>query len=440
MLVDGCHLRGESVPMVPRRGFIRRRQVELGRDATQFHAWFWFELATRLLERIDGKQEPGCFDMSDIPHFVCVFGTRPEAIKMAPVVKALQGIPEVRTSVVTTGQHREMLDQVLDFFGIEPDLRLDVMRHQQTLVDLTAGLIQALEPAIARLKPSLVIVHGDTTTTFAAALSAFYARIPLAHVEAGLRTRDLQAPWPEEANRRLTAVLAAYHFAPTERARQALLAEGHLSDRIVVTGNTVIDALLDALAKLDSNPKLRRESLAFLPEIPPDARCILVTGHRRENFDGGLQSLCDALNRLTERPDVEVVFPIHLNPVVQGVVRKRLSPNRRIHLLPPLDYPVFVTAMRLAKIILTDSGGIQEEAPSLGKPVLVLRETTERPEAVEAGTVKLVGTDVSRIVREVSVLLDEPDEYARMALAHNPYGDGQAASIIVQALRRHFGI
>jgi UDP-N-acetylglucosamine 2-epimerase (non-hydrolysing) len=375
---------------------------------------------------------------TESPHFVCVFGTRPEAIKMAPVVRALRAVPSIRTSVVTTGQHREMLDQVLNFFGIKPDVALDVMRHQQTLGDLTAGILRSLESAFARLNPSLVIVHGDTTTTFAGALAAFYSRVPVAHVEAGLRTHDLKAPWPEEANRRLTAILTTHHFAPTDEARRALLAEGHPADQIMVTGNTVVDALMDAVAMLDANPQLRRESVQRLPQIASGARCILVTAHRRENFDGGLGSLCDSLILLSKRPDVEVVFPIHLNPVVQGIVRQKLSGNARIHLLPPLDYPTFVTAMRMVDIILTDSGGIQEEAPSLGKPVLVLREATERPEAVAAGTVKMVGTEPDRIVREASLLLDDPAEYGRMAYAHNPYGDGHAAGRIVEALCHRF--
>jgi UDP-N-acetylglucosamine 2-epimerase (non-hydrolysing) len=373
-----------------------------------------------------------------LPHFVCIFGTRPEAIKMAPVVRRLRSTEGVRTSVVTSGQHHEMLDQVLEFFEIEPDIRLDVMREGQTLSALSARLLTGLQPAIESLKPSAVLVHGDTATTVAGAMASFYARVPVAHVEAGLRTNNLYSPWPEESNRRLTAVLTRFHFAPTDHARNALLAEGHDSRTIWVTGNTVIDALMDAVREIEKNPSLRIQIEKMLPPTDPRRRRILVTGHRRENFDGGLASLCDALNRLVARGDVEVVFPIHLNPIVQEVVRSRMSQGSSIHLLPPLDYPSFVTVMQSAHIILTDSGGIQEEAPSLGKPVLVLRDTTERPEAVEAGTVRVIGTDTARIVAEVSRLLDEPDEYAAMSMAHNPYGDGHAASRIVDALIAHF--
>lgn len=369
-------------------------------------------------------------------HVACVFGTRPEAIKMAPVIKRLRAAREFNTSVISTGQHREMLDQVLSFFCIEPDIRLSAMLPGQNLDQLTATLLNELQPAMRALAPDVVLVHGDTTTTFSAALSAFYSKIPVGHVEAGLRTNVMTSPWPEEANRRLTAVLTDFHFAPTQHARAALLSEGHRSERIWVTGNTVIDALFDAVRTIENSPEIGLRVAAALPNQMTGKRSILVTGHRRENFDGGLAELCDALLKLAARGDVEITFPIHLNPTVQDVVRRHLSHNHSIHLLPPLDYPTFVTAMRRADLILTDSGGVQEEAPSLGKPVLVMRDTTERPEAVDAGTVKVIGMDSRRIVEETNLLLDEPARYELMSTAHNPYGDGKASERIFDVLRQ----
>lgn len=368
-------------------------------------------------------------------HFACVFGTRPEAIKMAPLVRRLRETPGIRTSVITTGQHREMLDQVLQFFHITPDIRLDAMQSGQSISKLMSRLLADLETALQSLQPSIVLVHGDTMTTLAAAMSSFYAGFPVAHVEAGLRTSNLLSPWPEESNRRLTSVLTRFHFAPTEQARAALLAEGHPPEQIWVTGNTVIDALMDAVALIDSDPTRKQQLENALPPPSGNRRQILVTGHRRENFDGGLAALCEALARISQRDDVEIIFPIHLNPVVQNVVRSRLSGNPAIHLLPPLDYPTFVTAMRSAHLILTDSGGIQEEAPSLGKPVLVLRDTTERPEGIRAGTVRLIGTNTDTVVRETALLLDDQKHYAAMSAAHNPYGDGKASMRIVETLR-----
>lgn len=368
-------------------------------------------------------------------HFACVFGTRPEAIKMAPLVRRLRDTAGIRTSVITTGQHREMLDQVLQFFRITPDIRLDAMQAGQSISKLMSRLLADLDVALGSLEPSVVLVHGDTMTTLAAAMSSFYGGFPVAHVEAGLRTSNLLSPWPEESNRRLTSVLTRFHFAPTEQAKAALLAEGHAAGQIWVTGNTVIDALLDAIALIDGDPARRRQLQDALPVPDGQRRLILVTGHRRENFDGGLAALCEALARIARRGDVEIVFPIHLNPVVQDVVRGRLSGDPAIHLLPPLDYPTFVTAMRSAHLILTDSGGIQEEAPSLGKPVLVLRDTTERPEGIRAGTVRLIGTNTDTVVAETSRLLDDQRHYEAMATAHNPYGDGKAAMRIVEALQ-----
>lgn len=361
---------------------------------------------------------------------LAIFGTRPEAIKMAPVVQCLENAPGFESSVCVTAQHREMLDQVLALFSIRPDVDLDLMRPGQSLDDLSAALLSGLGPVMDRLRPDLVLVHGDTTTTFAAALSAFYRKIPIAHVEAGLRTYKRYSPWPEELNRKLTACLATLHFAPTDRSRENLLAEGVSRKSIFVTGNTVIDALLsvrDHAARSDA----ARDVMAALD---PDRRLLLVTGHRRESFGTGFEQLCRALRTLAERQDVEIVFPVHLNPEVREPVHRLLGDVSRIHLLEPMDYLPFVALMDRAEIIITDSGGIQEEAPSLGKPVLVTRDRTERPEAIDAGTVRLVGTDSSTIVNEVVRLLDSSDAYRRMTRVQNPYGDGQAAQRIVETL------
>ncbi|AXK72249.1 UDP-N-acetylglucosamine 2-epimerase (non-hydrolyzing) [Lysobacter sp. TY2-98] len=363
-----------------------------------------------------------------------VFGTRPEAIKMAPLVRALRADPEVEATVVVTGQHREMLRQVLDVFGIVPDADLDIMRPRQRVTDVLTRSLNALRPQFARFRPDMVLVHGDTTTTLAASLAAFYAHVPVGHVEAGLRTFDMQAPWPEEMNRRLTAPLAELHFAPTPRAAANLEREGIVGG-VHITGNTVIDALLGAVRRIEDDVPLATRLACAFPFIDPARKLILVTAHRRENFDGGVEAITDALDRIAQRDDVQIVFPVHPNPRVHDVVEQRLAGHAHIHLVEPQDYLPFVWLMERCTLVLTDSGGIQEEAPSLGKPVLVLRDVTERPEAVAAGTVELVGTDADRIVSRVSRLLDDPTAYARMAHATNPYGDGAATGRIVQAIK-----
>jgi UDP-N-acetylglucosamine 2-epimerase (non-hydrolysing) len=354
---------------------------------------------------------------------------------MAPVVRALAKEPGLESRVCVTAQHRQMLDQVLKLFAITPDYDLNLMRAGQDLTDITVQVLLGLREVLAEAKPDLVLVHGDTTTTCAASLAAFYQRIPVGHVEAGLRTGDIYAPWPEEMNRRVTGRIAEWHFAPTERARESLLREGVPTDRIRVTGNTVIDALLDVAQRLREDDGLKPEMAERFAYLDPRRRLILVTGHRRENFGGGFERVCQALGTLADRPDVEIVYPVHLNPNVQEPVRRILAGRANVHLIEPLDYLPFVALMDRADLLITDSGGVQEEAPSLGKPVLVMRETTERPEAVEAGTVRLVGTDSALIVREATRLLDDPDAYLRMARAHNPYGDGQAARRIVDFLK-----
>ena len=340
-----------------------------------------------------------------------VFGTRPEAIKMAPVVEALRAAPGVETIVAVTAQHRQMLDQVLDLFGIVPDEDLDVMQPGQNLVGLTSRILDGMSEVIARHKPDIVLVHGDTTTTLATSMAAFYSRTAIGHVEAGLRTGNLYSPWPEEANRKLTGALAALHFAPTERSRANLLSEGVPAEHIHVTGNTVIDALLAVIEKIRSNADLEQSLAGRFPFLDPSKRLILVTGHRRENFGDGFEQICMALKEIAGRGDTQVVYPVHLNPNVQEPVNRILGSQPDLHLLEPQDYLPFVYLMSRAHIIISDSGGIQEEAPSLGKPVLVMRDTTERPEAVDAGTVVLVGTDPKRIVAETCRLLDDADAY-----------------------------
>lgn len=361
-----------------------------------------------------------------------VFGTRPEAIKMAPVVQALQRALDITVRVCVTAQHRQMLDQVLELFDIRPDHDLNLMRPGQDLTDLTANILLGLRPVLSLEKPDLVLVHGDTTTTLVSALAAYYQRIPVGHVEAGLRTGNPYAPWPEEMNRRIAGAVTSLHFAPTARARDNLLREGVGGDQIHVTGNTVIDALLSAVDTARNSPQLQRQ----FDFLDPGRRTILVTGHRRENFGDGFERICRALGRLASRDDVQIVYPVHLNPYVLGPVREALGRQDTVHLIDPLDYLPFVALMDRADLIITDSGGVQEEAPSLGKPVLVMRETTERPEAVDAGTVLLVGTDEERIVVEASRLLDDQDAYAAMSRAHNPYGDGHAAGRIVDVIRQ----
>jgi UDP-N-acetylglucosamine 2-epimerase len=363
-----------------------------------------------------------------------VFGTRPEAIKMAPIIRRLAATPGITSLVCVTAQHRQMLDQVLSLFSITPDKDLDVMRDGQGLTWITTAVLERMADVYADLRPERVLVQGDTTTTFAASLAGFYAKVPVGHVEAGLRTGNVHSPWPEEMNRRLTTRIAELHFPPTEQARQNLLREGIEPSRIVVTGNTVIDALFDALAILDANPVWTAGIERRLPQFDPRKRIILVTLHRRENFDGGLERVARGLLRLAARGDVEIVYPVHLNPNVQQVAEAVLGSHDAIRLIPPLDYLPFVHLMRRADLIITDSGGVQEEAPSLGKPVLVTRDTTERPEAVEAGTVELVGTDTELLVARASRLLDDRAAYERMSFAHNPYGDGKAAARIVETL------
>jgi UDP-N-acetylglucosamine 2-epimerase len=363
-----------------------------------------------------------------------VFGTRPEAIKMAPIVRRLAATPGITSLVCVTAQHRQMLDQVLALFSIVPDRDLNVMRDGQGLTHITTSVLERMSDIFVELRPDRVLVQGDTTTTLAASLASFYAKLPVGHVEAGLRTGNVHSPWPEEMNRRLTTHIADLHFPPTERARLNLLREGIDPSRIVVTGNTVIDALFDALAVLDADPVWTAQIERMLPALDPGKRVILVTNHRRENFDGGLERVARGLLRLAARGDVQIVYPVHLNPNVRHVAETVLGSHDAIQLIPPLDYLPFVHLMRRADLIISDSGGVQEEAPSLGKPVLVTRDTTERPEAVDAGTVELVGTDTERLVARASCLLDDCTAYERMSLAHNPYGDGKAAARIVRTL------
>jgi UDP-N-acetylglucosamine 2-epimerase (non-hydrolysing) len=363
-----------------------------------------------------------------------VFGTRPEAIKMAPLVKALAVADDIDGRVCVTAQHREMLDQVLELFGITPEYDLNLMRPGQGLEDITAGVLHALSPVLDEFQPQLLLVHGDTGTTLAASLAAYYKKIPVGHVEAGLRTGNIWSPWPEEVNRKVAGAIAQLHFAPTEQSRRNLLAEAVPNANIEVTGNTVIDALLDVVDMLDKD-STRSEQFTAQFGLDPSKRLILVTGHRRESFGDGFLRICQALATLAAREDVEIVYPVHLNPNVKGPVEEHLSGFSNVHLIAPQDYLPFVYLMSRADVILTDSGGVQEEAPSLGKPVLVMRETTERPEAVDAGTVKLVGTDAELIVSEVSRLLDDRTAYEAMSFAHNPYGDGKAVDRILSRIR-----
>ena len=367
-------------------------------------------------------------------NILVVFGTRPEAIKMAPVVRRLNATPGLDVDVCVTVQHREMLDQVLSLFDIVPDFDLNVMKPGQDLTDITANIILALRNVLKEKRYDRLIVHGDTTTTMAGALAAFYAQVPVAHVEAGLRTGNLYAPWPEEANRMIVGRLADLHFAPTETSRQSLLAENVADQNTIVTGNTVIDALHDVVAKLDGDETLEAQMQAQFPFLEDGRRMILVTGHRRENFGSGFENICRALRDISEQGDAQIVYPVHLNPNVQVPVQRILGSTPGVHLIQPQEYLPFVWLMRRSHFIITDSGGVQEEAPSLGKPVLVMRDTTERPEAVDAGTVRLVGTDPDRIRESALTLLHDPEAYALMAHAINPYGDGKAAERIAAAL------
>ena len=377
-----------------------------------------------------------------------VFGTRPEAIKMAPLVKEFQArASEFETIVCVTGQHREMLKQVLELFGIKPDYDLEIMKEGQDLYDVTTRVLLGMREVLKKTKPDVVLVHGDTTTSTAAALAAFYQQIPVGHVEAGLRTHNIYSPWPEEMNRQLTGRMASYHFAPTELSRKNLLAEGIATDRIFITGNTVIDALQQVVTRVKGNADLRNEVSRKLLQFGYDVnrleagrRLVLITGHRRENFGEGFLNICRAIQTLSKRfPEVDFVYPMHLNPNVRKPIREIFGDNLggldNLFFIEPLEYLQFVTLMDRSSIVLTDSGGIQEEAPGLGKPVLVMRDTTERPEAVKAGTVKLVGTDYNQIVDNVEKLLTDNAAYAEMSRANNPYGDGKACSYIVDALR-----
>lgn len=378
-----------------------------------------------------------------------VFGTRPEAIKMAPLVKEFQArANEFDTIVCVTGQHREMLKQVLELFGIKPDYDLEIMKEGQDLYDVTTRVLLGMREVLKKTKPDVVLVHGDTTTSTAAALAAFYQQIPVGHVEAGLRTHNIYSPWPEEMNRQLTGRMASYHFAPTELSRKNLLAEGIATDRIFITGNTVIDALQQVVTQVKGDSELYKEVALKLLQFGYDVnrleagrRLVLITGHRRENFGEGFLNICRAIQTLSKRfPEVDFVYPMHLNPNVRKPIREIFGDNLggldNLFFIEPLEYLQFVTLMDRSSIVLTDSGGIQEEAPGLGKPVLVMRDTTERPEAVKAGTVKLVGTDYNQIVGNVEKLLTDEAAYAEMSRANNPYGDGKACLYIADALTR----
>ncbi|HEY4544902.1 MAG TPA: UDP-N-acetylglucosamine 2-epimerase (non-hydrolyzing) [Pedomonas sp.] len=367
-----------------------------------------------------------------------VFGTRPEAIKMVAVVKALEAAPEVTHAACVTGQHREMLDSVLSLFDIQPAFDLNIMKPGQDLAYMTSAVLQGVGEAIDNFRPDWVIVQGDTTTAFAGALAGFYKKCRVAHVEAGLRTGNLYSPWPEEANRRLVAPLATLHFPPTQKAGDNLRREGVNENNLFVTGNTVIDALQLVANQLEKDANLQTQLAARFSFLDPSKRLVLVTGHRRENLDGGLERVCQALADISrEREDVEFVYPVHLNPNVQQVTRTVLAGCNAVHLIEPQDYLPFVYLMRRSYLIVTDSGGIQEEAPGLGKPVLVTRDTTERPEAIEAGTARLVGTSSEGLKAAVTKLLDDAQAYKAMAQARNPFGDGQAARHIVERLLVH---
>jgi UDP-N-acetylglucosamine 2-epimerase (non-hydrolysing) len=364
-----------------------------------------------------------------------VFGTRPEAIKMAPLVHALAADDRFDAKVCVTAQHREMLDQVLGLFEIRPDFDLNLMKPGQDLTDITCGILQGIKPILAEFKPDYVLVHGDTATTLSTTLAAYYQQIKVGHVEAGLRTRNIYSPWPEEGNRKLTGAIADLHFAPTELSQKNLLEENVDSNKIIVTGNTVIDALHDVITKLETNIELKLSLEAKFNFLDENKRIVLITGHRRESFGGGFERICEAIAQMAKAfPDVEFVYPMHLNPNVREPVNRLLAELNNVFLIEPLDYLPFVYLMNKAYVLLTDSGGIQEEAPSLGKPVLVMRDTTERPEAVDAGTVKLVGTNVKTIVNELSELLSNEEAYKVMSFAHNPYGDGKACARILDAL------
>ena len=367
---------------------------------------------------------------------ITIFGTRPEAIKMAPLVKELENRDGIESKVCVTAQHREMLDQVLELFDITPDFDLNIMKSKQTLTGITNKVLEGLEEVFIKEKPDMILVHGDTTTTFSGALAAFYQQIKVGHVEAGLRTFDKYFPFPEEMNRKLTGSLADLHFAPTKSSKSNLLREGIKESDVFITGNTVIDAMHHTVK---DNYKFENELLNKIDF--ENKKVIMITAHRRENWGQGIENICDALNKIVEEnKDVELVYLVHLNPVVKDVVKKKLGNKERVHLLPPLDTNETHNLMNKCFMVMTDSGGLQEEAPHLGKPVLVLRDVTERPEAVEYGTVKLVGTDIGKIVNEANALIRDKDEYLKMSKAVNPYGDGNASKRIADIIENYFGI
>ena len=368
-----------------------------------------------------------------------VFGTRPEAIKMAPLVKAFEKEETIISKVCVTAQHREMLDQVLNIFDITPDYDLDIMKAGQDLYDITMNVILGIKEILNDFKPDIVLVHGDTTTTSATALASFYQKIRVGHIEAGLRTYNIYSPWPEEANRQITGILSNYHFAPTLTSKKNLLLENKKNENIIVTGNTVIDALFLALDKIEKNNLLKNkviETINLEYPINNNKKLILITGHRRENFGQGFINICEALKTLAlNNPMIDIIYPVHLNPNVQEPVKKILRDVSNVYLIKPLQYESFIYLMKQSYFIITDSGGVQEEAPSLGKPVLVMRDTTERPEALKAGTVKLVGTNTEIIINEAQKLLDDDTAYNIMSKAHNPYGNGKACEKIINFIK-----
>lgn len=375
-----------------------------------------------------------------IKKILIVFGTRPEAIKMVPLIKEFKKYNDFEIKICVSAQHRQMLDQVLNLFEIKPDYDLDIMRANQDLYDISSRVLLGMRDVMKDFCPNVVLVHGDTTTSFVGALAAFYQKIKIGHVEAGLRTNDLYSPFPEEANRQITGVLADFHFAPTQSAKQNLIKENKNPNSIIVTGNTVIDALLLMIDKIEKNVNLRDEITSILrlkySNFGSERKFILVTGHRRENFGDGFLNICDALKNIAQNnPEIDIVYPVHLNPNVQKPVREILSNLSNVYLIDPLEYEKFVYLMSKSFFIITDSGGIQEEAPSLGKPVLVTRDTTERPEALQSGAVKLVGTNKNIIIKEAQNLILQKDEFEKMSKANNPYGDGKASERIVQFLK-----
>lgn len=376
---------------------------------------------------------------SPINKVMFAFGTRPEAIKMAPLIKTFQADKDFVTKVCVTAQHRQMLDQVLNIFDINPDYDLNIMKPGQDLFDVTVNVLSGMKRVLSDFNPDIVLVHGDTTTTSACSLAAFYNKIKIGHIEAGLRTGNIYSPWPEEANRKITGVLADYHFAPTTSSENNLLKENINKKNILVTGNTVIDALYLMIEKIENNPRLKSRILELISsqyKLFDDKKIILITGHRRENFGHGFRNICNALKTIADNnPDFDIVYPVHFNPNVQKPVREILSNAKNIHLIEPLSYECFIYMMSKSFFIITDSGGIQEEAPSLGKPVLVMRDSSERPEAIKAGTVKLVGTDYAKIIEESQKLIDDENEYNKMSKAYNPYGDGKASLKVLNFIK-----